>query len=134
MKLSDSDTNLKIKCTLINFYGVCGEIDKALKLFELNTNKNNIVLVSAMMSAYLCNGLSKDALELYQNIDISDTHIKKDVISHCLALKACMKSNNFESGKNLCKHFEFEFEKGNIRMQTALIEFYGHFGEISSLQ
>eukprot|EP01084_Bolivina_argentea_P212991 361915_1 len=96
LNLTDNNKDIKIKCALIDFYGICGDINNALQIYKSTQNKNkNIVMFSSMMNAYIYNNLSKDALILYNNIN---SEVTKDNISHILVLRACIDINDFKTG------------------------------------
>eukprot|EP01083_Nonionella_stella_P009098 26367_1 len=114
LKLPD----IKVKCALIEFYGICGDMDNALKLYH----PHNIVMSSAMMNAYIRNDLHTDALALYHDIT------QPDIVSHILALKACIYSRDREAGITIINTIKTD----DVQIKTALVEFYSHFHDMSA--
>ncbi len=53
--------------TLIDFYGKCGDINNALKLFNgICESKQNIVSIAAMMNCFIANNENEKAILLYE--------------------------------------------------------------------
>ena len=77
------------------------------------------------MRSFMKKDQFKEALSLYE-----DCHFKTDRM-HLFAIKCCQKANSFELGKQIISSNGLSGGE-NIFLSTALIDFYGHFADISS--
>ncbi len=124
---SSLEQNMYINTALINAYGHFSEIQSSFQLFQkITPDKRNVVVVNSMMTALIHNRYIKKAIELY---DEPQFELLKDDISHLLAIKACIMSNNFEKGKDI--HLQ-TVNPSIIELTNMLIEFYGHFGDLDN--
>ena len=90
-----SNTNALLN-TMIDFYGACGDINNAIKIFEsISITKRQIDTTNAMIKAYANNNMNDDALKLFDKIT------KPDDISILLAIKACTNLRDWEKGKEI---------------------------------
>ena len=122
LKLNNKKVNLKT--ALIDFYFKCDDIDNARLIFNA-MNKKSTRSTNAMIKGYLHIGQNEKALQLYQKMESKD----KDQVSHLFAIKACINSGDFVKGKHI--HENINCLDG-IAINNALIEFYGHFDDIST--
>ena len=86
------------------------------------------------LSALIENGESGKALQLYQSMQI-----KSDLSLHRLSLKACRNCNDLKSGEWIIESNKLHTANGEnsedfIRLKTTLIDFYGHFKQMSAAQ
>eukprot|EP01083_Nonionella_stella_P091443 255674_1 len=108
---------------LIDQYGDAGDVDDALKLFDsIPHHKKTKFTLGAMMKALVHNGRSAHALSLYNTHE----HLH-NTVSHTLALKACTNTKDWDRGTSI--HAQVG-KNNNISIKTALIDFYGHFGDV----
>eukprot|EP01083_Nonionella_stella_P270618 916532_1 len=122
--------DLKIKHTLILCYGKHKLIQQALRIFEsIDEKARNNITYNSMIQAFMGCDLNQKALDLY------DTLSTKDVFSHCLALKACVSSENKFTERGKAIHCELqpwlEDNKSNCKhtmeLKSSLIDFYRYF-------
>ena len=112
---------------LLSLYGRCS-LEYAQKIYDDmpdNHKKVDIVSHGLMMKYYIQYQQANKALEMYDNIN---DDIKDDGI-HVSALKACIKSNNFNKGRQIHQSLR---NNESVKIQTTLIEFYNHFGKRST--
>ena len=124
--LSDGyNHDLNLKTTLIDFYGHFGDILICEKIFNsLMNHQINIILTGVMMKVYINNDCPQKALLLYDKYD-------NNLITHGLALKACINCNDFQKGKSIHSKLIKQNDKFiDGKFASRLIDFYGHFGEI----
>ena len=126
----ENKKSVQIQNSLIDFFGDCGQMDDALNVFNrMSATDRDIVSIGALMKAFIHNEANSDALSLYEGIPQSE----RNGVVFSLALKACSKANDFERGKAIhsdliCSDF------GSKYVWTALIDFYGNFGDVESAQ
>eukprot|EP01084_Bolivina_argentea_P084318 152528_1 len=112
--------------TLITAYGICECISDALNVFNsISDNKKDIVIIGAMMKVLLDSNYNEQVLELYDKYQSMHLH---NHITHILGIKAAINVNDFEKGLEIKNNISDDDYK-NIRIQTTLIDFYGHFND-----
>lgn len=72
--------------SLIYMYSKCGSTDKAYKIFAELESKD-IVTWNAMISGYVQNGKSEEAIALYYQIHRH--YLKEDHVTFLTAIQAC---------------------------------------------
>ena len=119
-----------ILCTLIKKYGDLNDIRSALNIFDsLNANKWNKITINLLLTAMLRNGYNAEAIDLYWRVRAKER--LTDEVSHCLAIRACANSKNYQMGRRI--HFELNLCEGvSIKLRTQLIDFYGLFEDVES--
>eukprot|EP01083_Nonionella_stella_P155451 502167_1 len=121
--------NTHVSNTLIDLYGCQGNIDNALKLFDgVRRKSKTSSTLNAMMKGLIHNTESKKALLLYKTL-----HELHDDISHLLAIKACIDCSEYTQGKQIIR-LATRHNNNNIALNTRMIEFYGHFGDVKDAQ
>lgn len=86
--------------------------------------------IGLIMQILIGHGMYNEALALYD-----DHHHLKDMISHLLAIQACVESGNWTKGQSIHHQIGGELvnvNESNIQVVTTLIDFYGHFGDIEA--
>eukprot|EP01083_Nonionella_stella_P003951 11357_1 len=122
----NKSVNLQLKTTMITLYGHCGDIAAVYKI--LNTiamNTRDVVMYNAMLTALIDNDLFTDALALYDKMNV-----KPNDVTHTLVIKACTKSDHYEKAIDI--HRQYTHQNTSIRLKTALIDMYGHKGDLDT--
>eukprot|EP01083_Nonionella_stella_P086223 239391_1 len=122
--------------SLIGFYGHFGDIQTAVKLFKSILTDYDIVCINSMMTVYYNNDHYKECLLLYHDCT---RHVKKNVVTFIMSIKACIAMQMFEEGKAI--HNEMDhMSNAHIRthvnyphLLNILMEFYGTFGDIGNV-
>ena len=116
-----------IQNALINFYGHFNQIQEAMNIFNSipPQNVNNVNTISALMKAYNHNQCELESLSLYTQ---KYQAVKMNDICHLFAIKACLKTNNYQFGQQIIK--ELNTKNISIELLNFVIHFYGHFGKI----
>ena len=127
-RITFHDGNIQIQNSLISFFGECGHIESALDIYNaMNPNYRDSVTVGALMTAMVNNEADKDALKLYDSLSFE---LKSGVI-YALALKASTKLGDFQNGKQIHQNI-IDHKFRSSYTNTALIDFYGNFGDIDT--
>ncbi|XP_043695839.1 pentatricopeptide repeat-containing protein At3g63370, chloroplastic [Telopea speciosissima] len=90
--------DLVLENTIIDVYGECGEIEYASRIFKRIENKD-VVSWTSMISCYIHNGLSNEALDLFY--DMVDAGIAPDSISFVSILSAAASLSALSKGKEI---------------------------------
>eukprot|EP01084_Bolivina_argentea_P173952 301317_1 len=131
------DICVELKCTLIDFYGNCGNIDKAFEIFEsIAENKRDIICINTMMTVYFENGLNVQCIELFKKY--YEQVLKSDIISHIILFKACSLSSAYHFGKKIHNILQdtndYNFMLNDRSIQINLIHMYGKCGMVNVCQ
>ena len=85
-----------IRCTLVDMYARCGSLERAYAVFERLT-KENIVMWNTLIIGYCDYGFSKQALELFYEMQCEG--IKPQRVTFIGALKACTNILAYDNGR-----------------------------------
>ncbi|KAH9310531.1 hypothetical protein KI387_025566, partial [Taxus chinensis] len=87
-----------VASALVDMYAKCGSIHKARELFDKMPHKN-VFPWTAMIAGYAQNGFCKDALKLFEKMQL--TTIKPNSTSFASTLPACAKMGDLEQGMDI---------------------------------
>ena len=126
-KKYDLNECMALKNSLITFYGNFKDVESAMDIFE-NGKMNNGVTLNSMMTVFINNEKYDDALSLFDTYQF----FRNDV-SYILAIRACIFIPDYETGKHLiqCNKLLQQYHN-NTHLLNTLIEFYGHFNDLSN--
>jgi pentatricopeptide repeat protein len=109
---------------LIRTYGKCGELEEAQKIFQ-TIKQPNIITINVMMSAYIKNGLYKEALELFYQHQAKG--LTPDETTFCCALAACVNKDSLTQVQQIHKMILMTNIRTNF-LTTMLIATYRRCG------
>ncbi|KAJ7540625.1 hypothetical protein O6H91_10G023400 [Diphasiastrum complanatum] len=91
--------------TLVDMYAKCGCTEDARELFN-NMSERNVVSWTAMIAGYAQNGLGKEALALFEQMQREGT--KPNEVTYICVLSACAQSRLVDEGRyvfySMCKN------------------------------
>ncbi|XP_065857865.1 putative pentatricopeptide repeat-containing protein At5g47460 [Euphorbia lathyris] len=115
-------SNAFVSAALIRFYTIEGSINDAHKLF-VEIPQPNVISWNTLISAYLRSGKFRKSLELFLQLDRSDTC--SDSYSFTAALSACGQTSMLGFGKSIhCKIVKYGLDYSVI-VGNCLIDMYG---------
>ncbi|KAL1346673.1 hypothetical protein HN51_020264 [Arachis hypogaea] len=120
--------NVFVLTSLVDMYAKCGSMEKARQVFD-GMVERDIVCWSAMIQGYASNGLPKEALDLF--FEMQRENLRPDCYAMVGVLSACARLGALELGnwaKGLLDADEF---LSNPVLGTALIDFYAKCGSIA---
>lgn len=134
-KIDDNNKNkrlsIELETTLMKFYSQFNDLSMCQSVFDgIPDSEKNVISVNCMIQSCVDNDWIEYGLQLF---DQYYSILINNPISHILALNACIKTNNFDKGKDI--HSKTKISKyldNNVMLKTHLIEFYGYFGDIDS--
>eukprot|EP01084_Bolivina_argentea_P131388 231916_1 len=97
------ENNIEIKISFIDFYGKCSpNINNALNIFN-SINDKDIVCIGSMMNVYIKHKKDKEAIRLYDEYigKCKSKNIRKEIITHKIAIKACTHLKYSFKGKEI---------------------------------
>ncbi|XP_031489498.1 pentatricopeptide repeat-containing protein At4g21065 [Nymphaea colorata] len=114
-----------VQNTLIHFYGSCGEVEIARQVFNEMPHRD-VVSWSAVIGCFVNNGLSDEALELFQRMQVQG--VMPDEVTMLSVIAACASLGALELGKWVhCMLVRNGFEM-NVSLGTALMDMYSRCG------
>jgi len=90
---------IQIQTSLVGFYSSVGDVDYARQVFDETPEKQNIVLWTAMISAYTENENSVEAIELFKRMEAEK--IERDEVIVTVALSACADLGAVQMGEEI---------------------------------
>ncbi|KAL2329957.1 hypothetical protein Fmac_017538 [Flemingia macrophylla] len=114
---------------LIDMYGKCGEVLSAKKVFD-GLQKRNVVMWTALMTAYLQNGYFEESLNLFPCMDRDGT--PPNQYTSAVLLNACASIAALRHGDILHARVEKLGFKDHVIVRNALINMYSKSGSIDS--
>lgn len=114
---------------LIDMYGKCGEVLNSRKVFDGLQNRN-VVVWTALMTAYLQNGYFEETLNLFTCMDQEDT--LPNEYTFAVLLNACAGIAALRHGDLLHARVEKLGFKNHVIVRNALINMYSKSGSIDS--
>lgn len=103
------EQNSTVRSSLINMYSKCGSIKEASKRFE-ETDRDDIVSLTAMINGYAEHGKSKEAIDLFEKS--LKVGFRPDSVTFISVLTACTHSGQLDLGFH---YFNLMQEKYNMR-------------------
>lgn len=120
----------ELKSAAIAFYGHFGDVESAEMLFDsIPRGRADVVSIGSWMKAQTQNGRIEAALALYDEHSV----IHNDVL-HLQAVHCCILCGDFQRGQDIHRRLRESESINNIKIQTAMIDFYGHFGDLQTAQ
>ncbi|KAL1187943.1 putative pentatricopeptide repeat-containing protein [Cardamine amara subsp. amara] len=110
------EQNSTVRSSLINMYSKCGSIKEASKIFE-ETDRDDIVSLTAMINGYAEHGKSKEAIDLFEKS--LKVGFKPDSVTFISILVACTHTGQLDLGFH---YFNLMQDKYNMRPEK---EHYG---------
>eukprot|EP01083_Nonionella_stella_P059785 156492_1 len=121
--------DVELHTAFIEFYGAFNDIWSATDIFNsITQSKRTIECNNAMLTAYIGCGYDQDAITLYDTI----RYTKRNEVTHCLALSACIHTNNYKKGKRIHGNIPSDKLRDHDALNALLIEFYASSGEIQA--
>ena len=121
--------NIKLYNKIINYYGLIGNIEQAINVYEMVKDKD-IVTHTSMMNAFNENKWYQKCLELYDKIS---GNIKRQNVCYIVALNSCIQLKNKSKGQDIYKQALFN-KVDNLELFNTFIVFFGIINDINECQ
>eukprot|EP00249_Psilotum_nudum_P003486 c16895_g3_i1 orf=3-395(-) len=108
-------------------YGKCGSSGLARSVFD-DLPRRNVVCWTAMIAAYSQNGQGKDALKLFDQMQLEN--IKPDKVAFIIALDACACLAAVTKGQEIHASIIDSGFESDVVMGTAIVSMYGKCGRL----
>ncbi|CAN4080783.1 unnamed protein product [Withania somnifera] len=96
LNISGMECDVVIATALVDMYGKCGSVAKALDVFRSMKNKDALAW-TAMLSAFAINGNGREAFELF--LDMEAAGVRPNAVTFTALLSACAHSGLIEIGR-----------------------------------
>ncbi|KAJ7539790.1 hypothetical protein O6H91_11G109000 [Diphasiastrum complanatum] len=124
---SGFESDVSVGNTLVDMYAKCGSIEHAREVFN-NIHEPNVVSWNVMIAGYAQQGLGKEAIALYKQMQQED--VQPNNVTYVGVLNACASIAALEEGKQL--HFlivKSEFA-ADVIVGNTLVDMYAKCGSI----
>ncbi|XP_071735903.1 pentatricopeptide repeat-containing protein At2g41080-like [Rutidosis leptorrhynchoides] len=129
---SGSTSSLSVLSSLVSMYSKCGCLEDSLKAFS-ETKIPDVVVWSSMISAYGFHGMGKEAIELFNQMEIEK--LEANDITFVNLLYACSHCGLKDEG---IKIFSLMTDKYNLQPQlkhyTCLVDLLGRSGRLEEAE
>lgn len=119
--------DLFLKNALIDMYFKCKDVDKACKVFD-QSSAVDVVICSAMISGFVLNGMSINALEVFQLL--LRKQLKPNAITLASVLPACAGLASLKLGQELHGNIIRKGLEGRCYVGSAVTDMYAKCGRI----
>ncbi|KAL2486904.1 Pentatricopeptide repeat-containing protein [Abeliophyllum distichum] len=116
-----------ISNSLIHFYGECGEIDEAKRVFD-KMYERNVVSWTSLICGYARMDQPKEAVSLF--FEMVREGIWPNEVTVVCVISACAKLGDLDLGKSVCAHIQESRLTFNAVMVNALVDMYMKCGDI----
>lgn len=121
------DTDIAINTGLIKMYAQCGDIEKVMRVFR-KMSIQDVISWTAIITAHLQQGLSKQAIQLFQQMERED--VQPNVVTLVSVLSACSSLTDLTRGRSIhTRLIERKLHTDNV-VGTALVNMYGKCGAL----
>eukprot|EP00253_Pinus_taeda_P001111 PITA_01111 len=121
------DSILCVENSLIAMYAKCGDVDVARQLFD-EIPKRDVVSWNAMIAGYAQNGEAKEALALFQKMQLEN--IKPTCVTMASALQACAHLGERQQGNWIYDCAVASGLDADVLVGTAIIDMHAKCGSI----
>ncbi|KAM7265962.1 hypothetical protein ACFE04_003645 [Oxalis oulophora] len=105
-----------LECALIDMYAKCGDMEKALEIFQ-KMEKKDVVAWTSIISGFSIHGRARDAIEWFSQMQ--KVGVKPNLVTFTAILTACSHAGLVNEGKLLFK------EISSVHNLKPTIEHYG---------
>ncbi|XP_024526596.1 pentatricopeptide repeat-containing protein At3g09040, mitochondrial isoform X2 [Selaginella moellendorffii] len=117
------ESDLILATALVHIYGKLKSLEDARFLFDRTANKD-VVIWNAMLGAYASQGLGKDALELYSEMDLAPNDT-----TFISVLEACASTGSIHKGRAVYSRITEAGFDSNVQVATSLVYMFGKCGK-----
>lgn len=112
---------------LLNMYGKCGSLQNALKMFNRILEKN-VISWNAMFAVYTQHGQEKEALQLFQCMEMKG--IIPNKVTFITLLPACTSQADIAEGKRMHVRILHDAFESGVNLENALLDMHGKCGAL----
>ncbi|KAL5580766.1 hypothetical protein UlMin_013208 [Ulmus minor] len=117
--------------SLVHFYGSCGDLDSAYRVF-LKIPRRDVVSWNSMITAFVQGNCLEEAFELFREMVVLD--MKPNDVTMVSVVSACAKKEDIEFGRWLCSYIERNGIEVNLTLNNAMLDMYVKCGSVEDAQ
>ncbi|XP_022760222.1 pentatricopeptide repeat-containing protein At4g02750-like [Durio zibethinus] len=119
-------SSLRIVTSLIDMYAKCGNIDRALQVFNMAYQKD-LLCYSTMITAFANHGMAQDAISLFE--EMQRTNITPDGVAFLGVLTACNHGGFVSEGRRYFKQLLEEYRiQPSEKHYACIVDLLGRAG------
>ncbi|KAK9057568.1 hypothetical protein SSX86_022404 [Deinandra increscens subsp. villosa] len=124
---------IKLTChlvtSLIDMYSKCGDLNKALEVFDSSGDNKDVFVWSAMISGLAMHGHGRDAIECFTKMQ--EAKIKPNGVTFTNLLCACSHTGLLQEGRDLFKKMEpvYGITPG-VKHYACMVDMLGRAGHL----
>eukprot|EP01018_Ginkgo_biloba_P026111 Gb_25739 [translate_table: standard] len=118
---SGFDSYVFVGSALIDMYSKCGSIEDASQVFD-NMSERDVVSWSTMISGYVQNGRSYEAVKLFRQME--ENGVKPNLVTIVSVLPACGDLEDLQQGKEIHDYITRNGLESNVFVGNALVAMY----------
>ncbi|KAF4346809.1 hypothetical protein G4B88_013279 [Cannabis sativa] len=120
--------NCHLTTSLIDMYAKCGELEKAIEVFN-SVEKKDVFVWSAMIAGLAMHGRGKDAIDLFSQM--LQAKVKPNSVTFTNILCACSHTGLVEEGKDLfCKMEPVYGVVPGVKHYSCMVDMLGRSGNL----
>lgn len=113
--------------SLVHFYGSCGDLELAYRVF-LNIPQKDLVSWNSMMTAFAQGGCPEEAFALFREMEAEN--VTPNDITMLGMLSACAKKADLELGMWVCSYIGRNDIRVNLTLNNAILDMYVKCGSV----
>ena len=113
--------NIELRNTMIKYYGIINDVDKAEIIFDGIKNKD-IVSYNCLMGCYNENDMYHRTIELYND---NKVQVLKNKMTYIIVLNACTNNEDYITGDRICGEIVNMYEHTVTDLCNVMIYYYG---------
>lgn len=121
--------SLVLATAFIDMYGKCGDALSARSVFDIMENKD-LTMWSAMISAYAHTDNIDEAFCIF--VQMTGCGIRPNEITMVSLLVLCAKAGSLEMGRWIHSYIDKQGIKGDVILETSLVDMYAKCGDIDT--
>ncbi|XP_027337139.1 pentatricopeptide repeat-containing protein At4g21065-like [Abrus precatorius] len=121
--------SLVLATAFVDMYGKCGDVTSARHVFDSIKNID-LMMWSAMISAYAQNNCIDEAFGIF--VHMTGCGIRPNEITMVTLLVLCAKAGSLEMGKWIHSYIDKQGIKGDMILETSLVDMYAKCGDIDT--
>lgn len=122
--------NCHITTSLIDMYSKCGDLEKALEVFE-SVSWRDVFVWSAMIAGFAMHGRGKDAIHLFMKMQ--ESKVKPNAVTFTNVLSACSHTGLVDQGRELFYQMEPVYGVApGVKHYACMIDILGRAGKLEA--
>ena len=122
--------SLALATAIVDMYGKCSDIRNARALFDSTTQNRDVIIWTAMLSAYAQAHCIDQAFDLF--VQMRNCGVKPTKVTIVSLLSLCAEAGALDLGKWVNSYIDKERVEVDFILNTALVDMYAKCGDIDA--